>query len=542
MVQYKEYDFRREEIALIKTDIELPIGYGMTDIISALSQKLTLLPGEAESAELQKRSLILSDKNNIRYKATVSLSLDPERERRLLLARKLVSRFASEPLVIPESRLTARPLVVGAGPAGLFAALTLALAGAKPIVIERGEDVVRRALSVCAYSSGGVLDPESNIQFGEGGAGAFSDGKLKVGSKDKYKEFILQSLVDLGAPEEILYSTTAHVGTDKLPAAVKSLREKIISLGGEVYFGTKLTEILMENGRTIGAKAIREGREELFETDTLILATGHSARDTVKYLHSLGVPMEARGFGIGVRIEHPREYINRLVYGDNYPVGIETASYHLVTHLPNGRSVYSFCMCPGGTVVAASSDRGSIVTNGMSAYARDADNSNAALLVSVTPEDFPTEGPLGGIILQEKLERLAYEAAGSAKAPATRLDAFLEHRHSTAFTDTKPSYPIGTSDISPDSVLPDYITDSLRIGIADFDEWLPGFGYPSAVLTAPETRTTSPVRILRGADYSVPGFSGLYPIGEGAGYAGGIISSARDGVVVAESILRSRYT
>jgi uncharacterized FAD-dependent dehydrogenase len=354
---------------------------------------------------------------------------------------------------------------------------------------------------------------------------------------DKYKYKVLSEFISAGAPEDILYTVGAHVGTDKLQNIVQKIRQKIISYGGEFHFGTRLEKIVIKDGGVASAVAVCDGSPVEYETNALVLATGHSARDVFSMLRSIGAQMSAKGFGIGLRIEHPREHINRLVYGDNPPRGIGAASYHLVTHLGNGRSVYSFCMCPGGSVVSAASEEGGIVTNGMSEYSRDADNSNAAFLVSVTPDDFGND-PLRGIELQRQIERSAFRVGGADyKAPSTTMEAFM-NGHPATIGSVKPSYHRGVVAASAEEYLPEFITDSLKNGIKDFEDWMGGFYYPEAALTGPETRTTSPVRIHRDSSYEAIGIAGLYPTGEGAGYAGGIVSSARDGLMVAEAIMK----
>ena len=522
---------------MIKTDIKLPFRYTTEDIYSALTERLPIEKNEIKDMRIVKRSLNLSDKSEIHYGVTVAVSLSPEREAGLLKMKKKVHPMEDLSFEIPPCEFSSRPLVVGAGPAGLFSALLLAEAGARPILIERGLDVNEREKKVNTFTSLGILDPECNIQFGEGGAGTFSDGKLKVGSVDKYKFRILSDLINAGAPEDILYSVGAHVGTDKLKNIVQKLRQNIISLGGEVMFSTRLVSLKIRDGRIVGAMCDRGGESIEIDTDTLVLATGHSARDVFGMLRNTGVVMEPKGFGIGLRIEHPREYIDRLTYGENAPDGIGAASYHLVTHLQGGRSVYSFCMCPGGSVVAAASERGGIVTNGMSEYSRNSDNSNAAFLVSVTPEDFGSDDPLAGIELQRRIEQGAFAVAGGEyMAPTTTMEAFMKSDSAKISESVKPSYPRGVLPLTPESYLPEYITDSLRQAIPDFDSWMGGFYYPDAAMTGPETRTTSPIRIRR-ENYEAVGLEGLYPAGEGAGYAGGIISSARDGLLVAEAII-----
>ena len=518
---------------MIKTDLLLPYGYGRDSVKEAIAEHLPISKSEIKEIRILRRELLIKDGLTPVYKTTVAFSAEEAKENGLLKIRNRVSRFNEEIFSAQPAHFEKRPIVAGAGPAGLFAALTLAESGSCPIVIERGLPVDERKKKIDIFSNLGILDTECNVQFGEGGAGTYSDGKLKTGAKDKYKLKVLYEFIEGGADESIAYSTTAHLGTDKLPGIVKSIREKIISLGGEFIFSARLTDIVLKNGNLVGVKYEKNGDEALIESDTLILAIGHSARDTVSMLKEKGLPMTAKGFGIGMRIEHPREYINKIVYREAAPYIEESASYHLVTHLPSGRSVYSFCMCPGGEVVAAASECGGIVTNGMSEYARMADNSNAALLVSVTPQDFGSDDPLAGVELQRKIEAAAYNISASYKAPVTSLSALIEGNSANA-SSINPSYPIGTVTADPNEYLPDYIPSSIKEAMPDFDKWLPGYSYADAVLTGPETRTTSPVRIERDDTGCAPGFIGVYPTGEGAGYAGGIISSAVDGIRMAE--------
>ncbi len=523
---------------MIKTEIKVPLKYNEDDIKDALCLHLPIEKQEIKEIKIFKK--VLKIEKDIIYYLSVGVSLGKEREEGLLKMKKKVSEAPSYCFSVEEKKFASSPIVVGAGPAGLFAALILAEGGANPIILERGDSVDKRQADVKKFFSKKILDIESNIQFGEGGAGAFSDGKLKVGSMDNYKHKVLSEFVNAGAPEDIIYTVGAHLGTDKLPSIVKNIREKIKSLGGKFLYRSRLSDIFVKDGKIFGVKYECDGSEHIIEAAKVILATGHSAKDTFEMLYSRGIPMEARGFGVGMRIEHPREYINSLIYNDkSIAKSAGTASYHLVTHLPSGRSVYSFCMCPGGTVVAASSEAGGVVTNGMSEYLRDADNSNAAHLVSVKPSDFGSEHPLAGIYFQREIEKAAFIAAGSDyAAPAIRMDDFLNNKKAVSqFADVKPSYPCGTGELPPEEYLPSFITDSLREGISDFDKWLPGFAFGGAVLTGAETRSTSPVRILRDESFMSPAVSGLYPIGEGAGYSGGIVSSAVDGVRAAESII-----
>ena len=526
---------------MIETEIRVPAAYTSGDVRSALRARLPLSEEEVRDFQIVKKRLSAADKTDIHYKMTVALALSEDRESGLLKIRNKVRPHDGLELELPEAKLGARPVVVGSGPAGLFAALTLAESGARPILVERGLPVEERAECVRRLELFGILNPECNVQFGEGGAGTYSDGKLKVGSHDKYKMKVLRALVEAGAPEEILYSMDGHLGTDKLSHIVRRVRERLISLGATLMFSTRLVGINLKDGRVCAARVMCDGKEEIIETENIVLAIGHSARDTFEVLKKTGVIMEPRGFGIGVRIEHPREHVDRLIYGECAPQGLGSASYHLVAHLDNGRSVYSFCMCPGGTVVAATSSEGGVVTNGMSEYLRDGSSSNAAFLVSVTPRDFASEDPLAGFELQRKIEESAYLAGGGGYlAPTVRMEDFVKKTIPTQPCTVLPSYPVGTSTASPDDYLPEYITDSLRAAIADFEEYLPGFYYPDAVMTGAETRSTSPVRILRDGSYEAIGIKGLYPTGEGAGYSGGIISSAADGVKAAEAILTKK--
>ncbi len=524
---------------MIKTDIILPIKYNGSILLETVKNVLPLESVEASAIRLLRRTLVSSGDGKPYYKATVAISLSPERERALLNIKKRFTECPEYSFLPPRFTSDFRPVVVGFGPCGMLAALTLAEAGARPIVLERGLSVDERVKKVELFNRLGVLDPECNIQFGEGGAGTFSDGKLKSGSMDKYKMKVLSTFVDAGAREDVMYSAAAHLGTDILGDIVRKIREKIISLGGEVCFGARVTGVGISDLKITSVTYEKDGNTLKLPTRAAIFATGHSALDTVKMLKELGIPMEARGFGIGLRIEHPREYINEIVYKNDREYIEETASYHLVTHLENGRSVYSFCMCPGGTVVAAASEEGGIVTNGMSENARMANNSNAALLVSVTPNDFKSSDPLAGFVLQRQIEARAFSLSGDYRAPSFRLSDFLENRPNTAFGSVLPSYPCGTIPKSPNEYLPEYITSSLTAAMPRFDEWLAGYGYPDAVLTGPETRTTSPVRILRGDSGEASGFFGIYPAGEGAGYAGGIVSSAVDGIRTAEKLILS---
>ncbi len=529
--------------------IQVPLTYDENLLAEHASERLGLEAGRILHVSLEKRVLDTTDKEDIHYLITILVTISgDENEIIWSIKNKKITRVIESPYIIPKTfinnSLTHRPVVVGCGPSGMFAALILAQAGACPILLERGADIDSRSRSVQSFWQTGVLDTESNVQFGAGGAGTFSDGKLKIGMKDARKIKILQEFVEAGAPPEILYDSKPHIGTDRLHAVVKHITAKIISLGGEVCYGAKVTGILIsdkcEQAKSItGVGYIYKGVYLERRTDRLVLAIGHSARDTFAYLSSVGIAMEQKPFAVGVRIEHPQTIINKIQYGKYAGDSrLGAADYKMVVHLPDGRAVYTFCMCPGGSVVASASEAGGIVTNGMSRWKRDGSSANTALLVTVEKSDLQSDDPLAGVEFQRKIETAAFRAGGSDyRAPAQRLEDFLWDRPTTAFGDVRPTYNPGTEFARVESYLPGKIAESLRKGLIEMGEWMPGYTYPDAVLTGAETRSTSPVRMMRGPAYQSTGVVGLYPCGEGAGYAGGIISAAVDGVLVAEQIL-----
>lgn len=519
-------------------DIALPVGQDESSLLYLASKALKLPAAEIASLRIFRRSLDARKKQELRWIYTLDITL--KRGEGAFLRRNRNPKITREEAFfyqIPKKTAATRPVVVGFGPAGMFTALVLAEAGLRPIVLERGDPAPIRREKVDCFWNGGALDPESNVQFGEGGAGTFSDGKLSTGTKNERARWILEQLVRFGAGEDILYDAKPHVGTDILFRVVQNLRGHITALGAEVRFGAKLTGVQEEKGVLRGVEYEQAGEKKTLVCDALVLAIGHSARDTLRCLYAQGIAMEPKAFSMGVRIEHLQGDIDVSQYGRRSGDGLPPADYKLAVHLPEG--AYTFCMCPGGYVVAAASQDGGVVTNGMSYSDRGGENANSALLVTLKPEDFPHEGALGGVQWQEALERRAFAVGGGDyRAPAQRLEDFLAHRPTVQFGKIQPTYRPGVMPCDLHDVLPEQLTDVLERAIPSMNEKLRGFANPDAVLTAPETRSSSPVRILRDESRQ-SALRGLYPCGEGAGYAGGIVSAAVDGVLCAEAILES---
>ena len=494
--------------------------------------------------ELHKRSIDARKKNDIQLVYTLCSELSPGLESEIAASVRGVRIVGRPRFVWPKTAGkragSGRPIVVGAGSAGLFAALALARAGLGPLLVERGDDCTRRTQAVATHNETGELDPESNIQFGLGGAGTFSDGKLATGTKATSHHAILAELVRCGADESIFFDAHPHVGSDVLPGVVEKLVSHIVEAGGEVRCRTKLVGIELDAAdRVAGVILESDGREERVATDTVVIATGHSARDVFALLERTGVALERKTFAMGVRIEHSQAAIDAALYGPSagHPL-LGAAPYKLAEHLPDGRSAFSFCMCPGGYVVSAASEPGGVCTNGMSLSGRDGVNANAGLLVNVFPEDLPGESPLAGVELQRTCEQAAFAVGGGAYvAPAQLVGDFLQGVPSTAGGDVRPTYPRGVAWGEACAALPDYIGETLRAAIPYMSRKLRGFDAAGAVLTGIEARSSSPVRVTRDGRCEAIATSGLYPCGEGAGYAGGIMSAAADGIRVALSII-----
>lgn len=520
--------------------LKLPVTHTEQELRDRIIRTLRIRPEELIRYEIVRRSLD-ARKEELRY--VYLIDADVKREAAVLKkcrgsaekAKRVRYRFP-EP---GTGRLLHRPVIVGTGPAGLFCGLMLARAGYAPVLLERGQRAEERVETVDRFWRLGILDPQSNVQFGEGGAGTFSDGKLNTLVKDPAgrNRKVLELFVEAGAPKEILYEQKPHLGTDLLVGIVRCMREEIVRLGGDIRFGCRMTDLVLESGAVRGIVTRSGGREpEVLKAEQVVLAIGHSARDTFAVLKERGVPMQPKAFAVGVRVEHPQEMINRSQYGEGYPGGLPPASYKVTRRLEDGRGVYSFCMCPGGYVVNASSEKDMLAVNGMSYQARDGRNANSAMIVTVTPADYGGTDVLAGVEFQRKLERAAYELGGG-RIPVQTFGDFCADRASVRLGDIKPCIKGAYELTSVRAIFPPELSRALEEGIRGCGRLIPGFAGPDAVLSGVESRTSSPVRILRNEELE-SGISGLYPCGEGAGYAGGITSAAMDGLKIAEAIAK----
>ncbi|MCM1507166.1 MAG: hypothetical protein NC177_08550 [Ruminococcus flavefaciens] len=520
-------------------NIRVPLDFDFSGLKDFCMDKFRISPENLISVKLSKKSVDARKKSDVHF--IISVDIEAKNEERIIKTVK--NAVKTEKYTYKAEKISGnfkRPVIVGFGPAGMFAGLVLAMSGACPVILERGVDVDTRCKAVEEFQSSGKINPECNVQFGEGGAGTFSDGKLTTGIKDKRIGWILEKFVEFGAPEEILYMAKAHIGTDRLRNVVKNLRQQIIRYGGEVLFNAKFCDFKTENNNI--SEVIYSDGDGLhtIKTDSLILACGHSARDVFEMLYEKNVALSQKNFSVGVRIEHKRADINRDMYGDfARHSALKSADYKLAVHLPNGRTLYTFCMCPGGEVISAVSEEKRLAVNGMSCFARDAENSNSALLVGVSTADYKSPHALAGMYFQRELEEKAFVAGGSDySAPVSLVGDFMEGRLSEKFGSVKPSYRPAVKFARPEEYLPDFVCETLRLGIKEMSRKIKSFGSPEAVLTGIESRSSSPVRVDRNENLQSVNLGGLFPCGEGAGYAGGIMSSAVDGMKCAEAVLK----
>ena len=522
---------------IIVYNLKMHLDDTIYDLKKITSKKIGVSEKDFISFKIIKESIDARKKPHISIVYSVMVEIENQIKRPLGGDIKVLEDLPQKPLVYGDIKLRKRPIVIGSGPAGLFASLVLAQNGYKPLLLERGECVEKRTQIVNSFWAGGKLNEETNVQFGEGGAGTFSDGKLTTRINDKRSEKVLEEFYKSGAPEEILYKSKPHIGSDILKEVVSNMRKRILDLGGEVRFNSKVTDFLVKDGKIEGVKV--NNCEEIY-SQVVVLAVGHSARDTFEVLYNRGVKFIQKPFSIGVRIEHPQELINNAMYGKaaNHP-RLGAADYQIFKKFSD-RTVYSFCMCPGGVVVGAASEPDTVLTNGMSEFSRDKENANSALVVSVGTDDFESSHPLAGVEFQRKWEKLAFWCGGKDySAPIQRLGDFVNDRVTRKLGSVKPSYMGNTKFSNINLCLPPYVTSLLKKSIDFFDSKINGFGMEDAVLTGVETRTSSPVRIPRDDNLEALGINGLYPAGEGAGYAGGIVSAAVDGIRIAEKIMET---
>ena len=519
---------------MIKVDqVLLPIKYTEKDIQKEICKKLKIKESNIIGLEIIKLSIDARKKPNVKYVASVGVTLSGNLESKF---KDLNYSKFTKTLAYEQKQIDEKIYVIGFGPSGMFASLALARMGFKPVIIEQGKMVEEREKDVLEFWNNRKINKYSNVQFGEGGAGTFSDGKLNSNLHNDYCKIVVNEFISFGAPKEIGYIHNPHIGSDKLKGVVKNIREHIKSLGGEFLFSTRLDDIILENNkiRAIVVENVENGEKKTLPADKVLLAVGHSARDVFGMLYEKQASLSQKPFAMGVRIEQKQAEINKSQYGAEKIDGLPNADYKLVAHLPSGRSIFTFCMCPGGQVVASSSDDGEIVTNGMSNFARNLENANSAVLINVTPKDYPSSHPLAGVEFQAKYERLAFElGGGNFNAPAESVGSFIYNKDID--TNINYSYRPNITLCKIEKCLPDFVVDGLKEGLTILNNKLKGFAKDENLLIAIESRTSCPLTIVRDENYE-SNIKGLYPIGEGAGYAGGIMSSAQDGIKVAESI------
>lgn len=509
------------------------------ELLQKIAKTLRISDKEILGFQIKKQSIDARKKPDLKYVYTIDVKVSNEQQILKKQKNNQISIVKESKYHFPDNRerlCKTRPIIIGCGPAGMFCAYLLAEHGYKPILFERGASVEERVNDIENFWKTGELKEQSNVQFGEGGAGTFSDGKLNTLVKDEHgrNKKVLQIFVDNGAPKEIIYTNKPHIGTDVLIDVVRNMRKQILAWGGEIHFHSQFTNFTIEDGKLANITILSEGEEQIYPAETLVLAVGHSARDTFAMLYEHNLPIMAKPFAVGVRVEHAQQMINDSQYGENCPYALPAASYKVTTNLPNKRGVYSFCMCPGGYVVNASSEKEHLAVNGMSYNARDGVNANSAIIVTVTPDDYGSEHPLAGIEFQRKLEKKAFYI-GQGKVPVQTFGDFCKNKPTTSFGTIKPQIKGAYTMGNVREIFPKELAESIELGIKSFDKQIHGFANNDALLSGVESRTSSPIRITRNEKLQVEN-TGIYPCGEGAGYAGGITSAAMDGIKVAEMI------
>ncbi len=531
---------RERKVVMIRIgQLKLNPNHSEKDLLRKIAAILSLPEKDILDYQIKKQSIDARKKPDLKFVYTVDVKVSNEQKILKRQKNNQISLVKESAYVFPQTGTVTckyRPIIIGFGPAGMFCAYLLAQHGYRPIVFERGASVEEREKDIQAFWETGILKEQSNVQFGEGGAGTFSDGKLNTLVKDEHgrNKKVLQIFVDNGAPKEILYANKPHIGTDVLIHVVRKMRNQILAWGGEINFHSQFVDFTLDNGSLCSVTVLNEGQKKVYQTEQLVLAIGHSARDTFSLLYEKNLPIVAKPFAVGVRVEHTQQTINDSQYGCNSPYKLPAAAYKVTANLPNKRGVYSFCMCPGGYVVNASSEKEHLAVNGMSYHARDGVNANSAIIVSVTPEDFGSEHPLAGVNFQRELEKKAYEI-GDGKVPVQKFVDFCNNRTTREFGNVRPQIKGAYCLANVRAIFPDEIAQSIELGIKSFDKQIHGFANDDVVLSGVESRTSSPVRITRNEELQIEN-TGIYPCGEGAGYAGGITSAAMDGMKIAEKI------